>query len=237
MSAIANFRVKYPRPTKLSDPYHDFSGDMLAKLLAVPDDELNNVQYRLLLGPHLPAGTYEEIVYFVPGAFRYLLEKEDAFEFTYSLIGFVSQNAERLESDGILETVRDCIRECFERWTVEFVGDSPQLDFYHVAHIDDLIDELVRFKTHVDISQAFVRELAYNDTDPVKAAWFLELVRFRREEFQILGDSKPKHPTIERLTDDEKRLNIAAQLVKRWLIGDGPAPTYWRDTFKLLNLD
>ncbi|MBC7813930.1 MAG: hypothetical protein H7175_22440 [Burkholderiales bacterium] len=232
MSTIANFRVKYPRPKKLSDPFRDFSGDTLAKLLATPDDELSNVQYRLLFGPHLPAGTYEEIVYFVPGAFRYLLEKADSYEFTYSLIGFVSQNAERLKEDGILEIVRDCIRECLAHWTEKFIIADPNTGLYYTAHIGDFIDQLVKFRTHVDLAETFVRDLAYNETDPVKAAWFLEYARWQGSDFYPSPEE-----TINQLIDDKERLENAAAIVRRHSEFIGTAPLFWRETFELLNVD
>src|SRR5689334_8336779 len=120
--SIATFRVKYPRPKKLSDPYYDFSPEMLAAILALPDEKLNGVHYLQILGPHLPAGTYEESVYFLPGAFRYLIKDDDyATTLIDPILGFISKNREQLTKDNILNSARECIREALDFWTRQFV--------------------------------------------------------------------------------------------------------------------
>ena len=122
--SIASFRVKHPRPRKLSDPYHDFSAKMLEELLALPDDKLKAHHYVQLLGPTLPAGTYKESVYFLPVAFRHLLAltpDDYTLELIRSIIGFVAINTSWLEKDRILDTVRGCIQECFDHWTNQFI--------------------------------------------------------------------------------------------------------------------
>ncbi|MBC7813932.1 MAG: hypothetical protein H7175_22450, partial [Burkholderiales bacterium] len=190
-----------------------------------------------------PAGTYDESVYFLPGAFRYFIANEEyALEIVTALIGFVSIHKDRLEQDGILEIVRDCIRECFERWTGEFVvvhdlmaEGAPVAYFDYVkntAFVASTIAELARFETHVDIAEKFLRDLTENDGDPVKAAWFLE---FAASRFQY---AEPiEHESIVALINDKDRLNKAAEIVRRHQDFIDAAPTYWRDTFKVLNID
>ncbi|MBC7813931.1 MAG: hypothetical protein H7175_22445 [Burkholderiales bacterium] len=239
MSTIATFRVKRPRPTKLSDPFRDFSGDTLAKLLATPDDKLDASQYRNLLG-FLPAGTYEEVIYFLPGAFRYFIANEEAaFDIPAEIIRYVSINKIYLDDDGILETVRDCLRECLDRCTKEFVVIHKARAVSQTSYIDDVKHsdfiaeftfELVSCETHADLIEQFVRGLSDNNNDPVKSAWFLE---YSARLYSPAVDPEP----VRSLVKDQERLNMAADIVRHHSEFIDTAPTYWRDTFKLLNIE
>jgi hypothetical protein len=246
--SISSFRVKHPRPRKLSDPYHDFSPDMLEKILALPDNQLKGHHYLQILGPILPAGTYEESVYFLPGAFRYLIADDDyAGELIPPIIGFVSKNAKQLEKDRILEPARACIRECFDYWTSQFIvvhrrlaGDQRMPKRAYVDHVKNsvnimvAVEEIVRWERHVDLAEPFVQELADNTSNPLKAAWFLEYARATR------GDRvrQPlKNQVIMQLVKDTERLKKAGELVRQHLVSGERSPTYWRDTLKLLNLE
>ena len=78
--SVTGFKVKYRRPEKLSDPHGDFTRDLLQAILDTPDSQMGVHQYINLLGPHLPAGTYKESIYFLPQALRYLLSHKKIAE-------------------------------------------------------------------------------------------------------------------------------------------------------------
>ena len=91
MTAIDTLRhkIKYPRPTKLSDPWDDFPAVLLERILATPDDKLAFSEFRELFGPSMPAGDYEEVMYFLPLAFAYFANPEngdDAYEMLFPLV-------------------------------------------------------------------------------------------------------------------------------------------------------
>jgi hypothetical protein len=246
--SISSFRVKHPRPRKLSNPYDDFTPEMLRNLLSVQDHKLQFNHYRDLLGPHLPAGTYRESVYFLPGAFRYLISHDaDALELITPIIGFTSQNKNALEKDGILEIVRSCIRECFDQWSkqfrvIHFDKDASRKNGWGINYLDivenseavsEAIIDLVRFEQHLDIAEEFVRQLANNQTDPIKAAWFIE---YSRRQYAP-ARRPPENKSIKQLINDKERLRAAAQLARQHIVAQTTSPTYWRDTFKKLRLD
>ncbi len=245
--SISTFRVKHPRPRKLSDPYHDFSPDMLEELLAIPDDKLKEHQYLQLLGPILPAGTYEESVYFLPGAFRYLIVQspDDYLDIIPSVIGFVSKNTKYLEKDRILDEVRACIRECFTHWTSHFIvvhrrsgnderNRTPAYGDYvrNSETIQVAIRELVKWEQPSDLAEAFVQELADNTSNPLKAAWYLEYARASRDRLQ----QPLNNQRLSYLSHNKAQLQKAAQLVRQHLVSTEQSPTYWRDTFRALKL-
>jgi hypothetical protein len=241
---IANFQVKHKRPDKLSDPHYDFTPDLLEEILATPDSQLEFHHYANLLGPYLPAGTYKESVYFLPGAFRYLLAHDNnQLDLITPIIGFISKNHKNLSGDGILEVARDCIRECLAYWTSEFqVIHYDQIAcrekgwgikyFDYVKYCEVIVmatAELVRFESETDLAEEFVRDLAFNTDNPLKAAWFLQYSRSQNDVYH-----PPLYEPITRLINDEELLLKAAVVIEQQVVPNEQSPTYWQDTFKTL---
>ena len=213
------FKIAYKRPTKLSDPYHGWSPGFLSQFLDKSDAELDGTDYRLLFGPHLPAGKYDEIMYFLPMAFDYLRggNSED-LEMVSSIFGFCSNNTKNLEADGLLDTIIDEINQCLYLWTNKFeivhFDEKACLDKeWTVKHMDyikytEVILEgttyLVRFKSLKHIAVSFYESIASFNGDQIKASWFL--------------------------------LNQAYDLVYPLALDKAISPTYWKDTFNQLSL-
>lgn len=246
--SIYTFRVKYKRPDKLSDPHNDFTDSLLKELLAIPDSQLKRQHYVKLLGPHLPAGTYSESVYFLPLAFQYLMtHDEDTLDLINPIIGFISKNKKQLNADGIWDTARDCIRECFQAWTHEFCvihfdakacrkrGWRKITYFDYVKNaeaVEMAIKTLIEFEHIADLAAEFISNLALSTDDPVKSAWFLEYIRSHGEPYYKVPDYEP----IKKLIYDEALVLKAAILVEEKIVPNEPSPTYWQDTFKILGL-
>jgi hypothetical protein len=245
--AIAEFRVPHPRPKKLSDPHYDFTEKLLAKLLATPDDQLGRQHYTQLLGPHLPAGTYDESVYFLPGAFQYMLRQDvsDALELITPIIGYISYNQKCLQEDGILEGALDCVRELFAYWTSRFqvirLARQPSQEqrrtikyFYYVENQAEIVfttSELVRFSTNAALAEEFVRDLALNSNNPIKAAWFLAYSCSQYDPYH-----PPLYPPITRLINDEEYLLNAAIVVEEHVVPKERFPEYWHDVLIKLGM-
>src|SRR5688500_11933283 len=191
MSAIDTLRlqIKYPRPQELSDPHWDFTADYLEKILATNDQDFDGVGYRILFGPYLPAGTYQELMYFLPLAFAYFAQPEnegDGHEMLLSLVGFASDHVENLKTDGLLEIVGDCFQECFQSWTTSFsvlhldksTGHNWRYREYRdiverLSLLSETIYQMRIYSSLADIPGVFAQQLAQNESDPIKAAWFL----------------------------------------------------------------
>jgi hypothetical protein len=117
----SEFKLPYPRPRSLSDPYRDYTPDHLAALLATPDEDLTCHDFQCLLGPFLPAGTYEESAYFLPLAFDYILaHDDDALDLVTSLVWFASQFALQLQRDRVLDAARTSLKSSLDYWTSGF---------------------------------------------------------------------------------------------------------------------
>jgi len=238
-------QVPHPRPHVLSDPFDDFTPGMLRKILATPDSELKWYDYRHLLGPHLPAGTYEETVYFLPLAFDHAhAHADDALELCAPLIGYCSHHATALQADGLLESCRTLLTALLHHWTrrfrvIHFDEAGCRAKGWGLRHFDyvenaqlvwDALCELVAFRYHDDLPELFVHDLSLA-ADPVQAAWLLELAHQRRTASRV-----PDSLAIQAVLDDRQILMKAYALVRVEVMPDEPSPTYRTDVAKKLEL-
>lgn len=245
MSSVS-LHVRQPRPTSLSDPYGDFTEGILRDLLATPDDGMALPHFQNLFGPFLPAGTYEETVYFLPFAFAYILShQEDALDLVTSLAWFVSEYGDELKSDGLFDGSREKFRECFAQWTrrftvIHFDEGACRLKGWGLKYCDCVENievvcegtcDLVRFGRHADIVTEFVESLARHNGDDVRAAWFLEYARSQCDVYH-----PPDYPPILDILADRVVLESARAVVLAKRVNREPSPTYWRDTFAALQL-
>lgn len=235
-------KVKYKRPKLLSDPYHDYPKEILLALLAKPDFNLSWRDYRSLLGPHLHAGTYEESVYFLPLAYDYLWDHdEDALDLGDTIAWFVSEYAEELKKDKLLDHCRERIRELLWKWVSRFTVDHYDreackakgwvLDYYDIVPLKEaaceFLERLLEFKIHQDLVVEFFDRLGENLSEVNQAAWFLELWRAQ-------GDIRhpPNDERITVLLNSVEHLRAAAAtLQKSELVRQSESPTYWPNLF------
>src|SRR5688572_4895915 len=239
------FRVPYSRPKTLSDPHHDNFRYALKELLNTPDESLNFSQFRNLLGPYLPAGTYEETCYFLPLAFTYILaHDEDALELVTSIVWYCSEYAEKLRTDKILEYAKQGIQTCLEHWTkqfevVHFDAEGCRAKGWGLDHFDyvrniepigQALDDLMRFHAHSDLAVSFVGELRQS-SDSVKQAWFLELLRSKLSADPYCP---PNYPEIVQLFEDKKRIRTVVNSVKDTVVPFEKSPTYWSDSLVII---
>lgn len=235
---------KYSRPQKLSDPYSDFSAEMLKDLLIKNDSEFGRSDFTRLFGPHLPAGTYEEVIYFLPSAFEYLkLHEGDALDLIAPIFGFCSKNIEHLKKDGLEKIIKGKIMECLNYWIRDFriehydrqmcISKGWRLHYSDLVHNTETICEgttdLVRFETLSSVAIDFTKSLAYHNGDITKASWFIE---FSRARFDVY--TPPNLPEIQELLSSDVLLHEAYTIL--WPETHEYKLTYWRDTFNKLGL-
>ena len=238
--------VRQSRPHHLSDPFHDFTEEHLYEILDTRDDQLEWHHFQSLLGPFVPAGTYDEVIYFYPKAFSFVLENDEAAtNLVTSLVWFASEFADRLANDGLLDVTRQNLTACFDHWTDNFnviyfnrrrcKEKGWGIGYFDYVKHSEVICEgtcaLVKFKTHSDLAESFVRSLANHSGNAMKAAWFLEYARSRNDVYH-----PPRHTGIQGLLNDRHLLLEAANVVLEKMVDAERSPTYWEDTFRLLGL-
>ena len=242
--AAITVKIPYPRPRKLSDPHSDFTPKLLAELLATPDNQLQWNHFQNLLGPFLPAGTYRESVYFLPLAFNYLRRSDDALEFTTSVTWFVSEYADDLAADGLLDECRTEITSCLLHWMRDFTVLHFDRDacaakgwglwyFDYVQRSQDICEtlcDLDRFARHADLADAFISQLVSSD-EPVSVGWFFELARGQDDVYH-----PPTRESFHRHFSDVALLTHKQAIAEEHLAPVTASPTYWNDVFTKLGL-
>jgi hypothetical protein len=238
--------VRQSRPTSLSDPFHDFNAASLKALLDVPDEQMGWGHLQQLLGPFLPAGTYDESVYFLPRALLHLVHhQQDALDLLTSVFWFCSAYADQLEADGYLGVVRQRMRACFDSWAesfriVHFDAEAcakkgwKRKYFDHVMNSEVVCEglrDIARFERHRDIAVNVVSSFISNLDRPLAASWFLELARRRTDVY-----SPPNDSDFEALLSDAGNLRRAAATVLESCVPNETSPTYWNDTFSTLGI-
>lgn len=240
MTALA---VPYPRPKQFSDPHHDFDEVYLKELLAIPDDKLGWSEFQNIFSVGLPAGTYSECCYFIPVAFQYIKENsEDALDCVSDLLWFISHHVEDLKKDDLLDACIEQIKDCLTYWTKEFDvvhhdADACQkkgwgLEYYDTVKNNQLVtealDDLARFQSLKFVATNFLEELRAS-TDPLKAAWTLELHHVH-VKYHFIEDAQ-----LSRLISNKKALKASAQIVlDSGYTNKTTSPTYWNDVLDKL---
>ena len=112
--------MKYKKPVRLSDPMSDFSQEELAGILSKKDTELGWRDFDCLFQGKLPAGTYEEVRYYIPLACQYIGNQADACDFLEHFSIWIEDNYERLKADGLLAPVVSAFHNLFREATSSF---------------------------------------------------------------------------------------------------------------------
>lgn len=240
--------VKHPRPSELSDPYHDFGFgcEILARLLATEDADLTWNDYQLLLGPFLPAGTYDEVVYYLPRAFAYMLaHDEEALDLVLPTFGYIKENEASLRADGLFECAMECIRHSLESWTSEFkviyhnqAGIQPVWSpgcmacIHRYGAVVEGVELLVKWRgEYTDLVVSFIASKADHRDDPVKAAWMLELARWFSEQPKQRGDK-----AVRQLLTNKDALKSCAEVFRADATARTVAPEYWSELRRTLGV-
>jgi hypothetical protein len=91
-----------PRPMRLSDPGRDFSEEELKTILATPDKQMKFYEFNCLFQGRLPAGKYDEVIYFLSMALNYVLDEKDDWETLFpNLIIWLNDNEIQLRKEGL----------------------------------------------------------------------------------------------------------------------------------------
>ena len=113
--------MKYKKPMRLSDPMNDFSQEELAGILPKKDTELDWRDFDCLFQGKLPAGTYEEVRYYIPLACSYIENQADACDFFEHFSVWIEDNCERLKEDDLIAPIVSAFHNLFRKATSSFL--------------------------------------------------------------------------------------------------------------------
>ncbi len=183
-----------PRPSVLSDPYYEHGEERCRGFLAMNDADLTWHHFAQFFGP-VPAGTFDEVAYFLPLAFRHMQAKRDGYG--ENLAGFVywlSDSQDDLARVGATAMVTAELRRTLDAWTETFHVTHHDKDacrakgwtLDYADHVDcsedvaELVHGLVKQKAFAEVAEAFIAGLAASDAAS-EAAWYLEFTRWQED--------------------------------------------------------
>lgn len=149
LKKLKDHKLTTQKPKQLSDPYFDHMQRYLDELLAKDAHELTFSDYRNLFSRYLPAGTFEEVVYYLPLSITYICRQDidDQSEIIDDWVIFIFKYAEQIYdlfnvcTEDIVDYVFDCNSQ---HYTVRYVEDEISggrvRTFRHVERIWLLID-------------------------------------------------------------------------------------------------
>lgn len=112
--------MQYRKPARLSDPMNDFSPEELTGILSKKDSELDWRDFDRLFQGKLPAGTYEELCYYLPLACAYIENHADACDFFEHFSVWIGDHYERLKADGLVAPAVSVFHALFRKATSSF---------------------------------------------------------------------------------------------------------------------
>lgn len=175
--------MKYKKPVRLSDPMSDFSQEELAGILSKQDTELDWRDFDCLFQGKLPAGTYEEVRYYIPLACSYIENQADACGFLEHFSVWIEDNCERLKEDDLIAPVVSAFYNLFRKATSSF---SLEENGDHCLYpsgcnsVESLLEVLFRLSPSIP---AFSPDTLFSELkDPlsfVHAEWIIYIYRRR----------------------------------------------------------
>lgn len=235
------------RPHVLSDPFHDNIPAGLRDLLSKADSELSWGDFRILLGPHVPAGTYEEVVYFLPLAIDHMRAcRRDALDLSSSVVWFTSKYQDYLAHDKASDMVRAELLSLLREWTSRFrvshfdrsgCLEKGWVKLQYLDLVEDsetvcqMLCDLTEYAAHAVVADRLILELVDFGDDSVKAAWLLELIRAREDVYRPAPSQR-----LDLASADHALLSSAKKLVQADSEISGHSPTYWPDTYSRIGL-
>lgn len=218
---------------------------MTRAIIEIADPNLSWREYQSILGPYLPAGTYEQSVYFLPLAFDHIWRHdEDALDLSCTIAWFISEYKEELNQDRLIEPCRSRVRELLMKWVsrfevVHYDRDACKAKGWSLAYMDhvlrgeaicEMLGRLIEFQVHQDLAIEFFEQLTQDLGDVNHAAWLLELWRAQGDIYH-----PPNHERITVLLNGVDHLRFAAKtLEESSLVRDAESPTYWPTQFASL---
>lgn len=125
----------------------DFSPEELNRILRKQDAELGWDDFDRIFQGRMPAGTYEEVCYFIPLVCAYIENQKDACHFFEHFSIWIEDNYKRLKEDGFIDPIISAFYELFRKSTSAFVleenGDHAVYPSA-CASVESLLEALFR---------------------------------------------------------------------------------------------
>lgn len=227
----SDFRMSYCRPTVLSDPNRDFSEDELNNIINTPDNAMGWDELSCIFQPFLPAGSYEENVYFLPVALRFIVENDEDGEcLIENLILWIGIWKNHLKKEsGKQETLynklllffQNLLTEAFTEFNL-VTGKDGCLHPDKSETVLSIIDGFNNRDYFSDLADSWLDE-SLNDIENYDiAAWFLFLID------EYFGSMSINSPLVAKWSEDEMKKEKGRNIVTdKAIVDGGDIIDYW----------
>lgn len=176
-------QIPYPRPQKFSDPFGDFSQEELKQILSVPNEQMGWNELGLIFQTYLPAGVYQECVYFVPYLIKVIWDEirfqkniEGIIDLINCYIIWSDHNIQELMNDNLWEQINRTILDWFICITAEFAIK----DKYNVKNdllLFQIFESLNKTNNFIHLDKMMLIELKVTKTNS-SYSWALYIYNY-----------------------------------------------------------
>ena len=171
--AIQKICSKYPRPAKFSDPGADFSEEELSELIRKQDSDLTEGDLMCIFQGALPAGDYQEVMYFLPIALRHIAEnKED--DTANELLRWMSCYREELQADNCYDDLLNFFETLLAELTSECIFDE---NYVQNSSLGETLVEILN-QNHNGMGDVLLKKYLGEVENYVQAGWLLHFLEY-----------------------------------------------------------
>lgn len=213
---------RFPHPKRFSDPSYDFEGEEeeLQAIVSKPPAAVTDDELHYVFNSYLPAGTCEEMAFYIPRAFELLRQAEPSCDLMDTLIVWVHVEWEALQAyPKFLQDIRTSCEALFEKWTADMQVHADRQSrcnclesllypcFGRFLEADSRYPRIPWLRP-----EHYLAKLQPADSLP-RAAWLLWVYHWLEEDCPTV---KRAHRELYHLPKTE--LQRAADMVDEWLL-------------------
>ncbi len=208
--------IPYASPFKFSDPCHDFDGleDILSEICHLPLEAVKAKELRYIFNGFLPAGTYEEVVYYLPRAFEECCETAEITLLDNVLI-WIGEHKELLASDNLLSSCLAEIAHLFEVFSrnLSFIRQDAFIYVEHFEMIEYIMSYLCSYKQkiHQVCPSFWDAMLSRRFAEPLQDEDYVSIFLIYEVALSIKG---PQAFLTQFFADEQKRIDFEGAIIR-----------------------
>ena len=172
-TTIQKICSKYPRPARFSDPGGDFSDEELSNLIEKNDADLIEEDLMCIFQGALPAGEYQEVMYFLPTALKHIAENKEN-DIANELLRWISYYREELQADKCYDDLLNFFETLFAGLTYEHILNE---NYVQNTGLCETLVEILN-KNHNGMGDVLIKKYFGKVENYVQAGWLLHFLEY-----------------------------------------------------------
>ena len=172
-TTIQKICSKYPRPEKFSDPGGDFSEEELSELIRKQDSDLTEGDLMCIFQGALPAGYYQEVMYFLPTALKHIAENKGN-DIANELLRWISYYREELQADKCYDDLLNFFETLFAGLTYEHILNE---NYVQNTGLCETLVEILN-ENHNGMGDVLIKKYFGKVENYVQAGWLLHFLEY-----------------------------------------------------------